>query len=131
MIDNPHPLFGMAQAEDEHIEDCGDEEDDEDCEGCHEGGLGKRQWVGCLANLALERFFDTEATPVDIENIPQERAGLVWYEDDIIHQALHCHVQAVGLDQDLNIWTEVIKLKFCERTTLVRIKTTALRKVRE
>ena len=24
MIDNPHSLFGIAQAEDEHIEDCGD-----------------------------------------------------------------------------------------------------------
>ena len=98
----------MAQAEDEDIKDCGNEEDDKDCQGCHEGGLGKRQWVGCLAKLALKRFcnMDTEATPVDIENIPQVRAGSVWYEDGIIHQALHCHVQAVGLDQDLKILRE-------------------------
>ena len=118
VIDDPHPLFGMPQAEDEHVKDCGDEEDDEDSEGCHEGGLGKCQWVGCLTKLAMERIFNAEATPVDIENIPQTGAGLVWYEHDIVHQALHCHVQAVGLDQHLSIRTKVIKLKFCGEENL-------------
>ena len=41
MVDDTHPLFCIAQAEAEHIKDCGDEEDDEDAQGCHEGGLGE------------------------------------------------------------------------------------------
>ena len=70
MIDNRHPLLGMAQAEHEDIKDCGEEEQGEDDQGRHEGGLGKRQWVGCLTKLPWEQIFDTEATPIDIEDIP-------------------------------------------------------------
>ena len=33
MVDNPHFLLGVAQAEDYHVEDGGDEEDDEDEQG--------------------------------------------------------------------------------------------------
>ena len=112
MIDNPHPPFCMAQAEDQHIKDGGEVEDSEDSEGCNEGGLGKGQRIGWLTKLAGEGIFNTETTPVDVENIPQKGTGFVWYEDNIIHQTLHCHVQAVGLDQDLNGWTQVINLKF-------------------
>ena len=100
MIDDSHPLSCIAQAEAEHIKDCGKEKDDEDGYGCHEGGLGEAQGIGWLAKLSRVGIFNTEASPVDTENIPEKRAS--WWEDDIVHQALHSHVQAVGLDQDLN-----------------------------
>ena len=45
VIRHSHPRFCIAGAEDEHIENGGDEEDDEDCEGCHEGGLGHCQRI--------------------------------------------------------------------------------------
>ena len=71
MIDNPHPLFCIAQAEDEHIEDCGEEEDDEDGQGRHEGGLGERQGIRWLTKLPRKKIFNTDATPEDIQNTSQ------------------------------------------------------------
>ena len=120
MIDNPHSLFGIAQAEDEHIEDCGEEEDDEDGEGRHEGGLGERQWIRRLTKLPREHIFDTEATPEDIQNISQERTSFIWHQDDIVHQALQSHVQAIGVDQDLNDWI-VINIKLCKENKLTKL----------
>ena len=102
VIDDSHSLFCIAQAEAEHIKDCGDEEDDEGGYGCQQGGLGEGQWIGWFAKPSRVRIFNTEASKVDTVNIPEKRASLVWYEDNIVHQALHSHVQAVGLDQDLN-----------------------------
>ena len=101
VIDNSHPLLGIAQAEYEHIEDCGEEEDDEVDQGRHEGGLVERQWIGWLAKLPGEKIFNAEATPEHIQNIP-ERTSFFWYQDNIVHQALQSHVQAIGLDQNLN-----------------------------
>ena len=85
MIDNPHSLFGIAQAEDEHIEDCGEEEDDEDGEGRHEGRLGECQRIRWLTKLPRKPIVNTEATPEDIQNIPQERTGFIWHKDNIVH----------------------------------------------
>ena len=104
MITNHHPLLGIAYTEDEHIQDCGDVEDGKDGQGCQECGLGEGQWTGWSAKPPGKQIFNTEAAPVYIQDILQERAAsFIWLEDNIVHQAFHGHVEAVGLDQDLNI----------------------------
>ena len=52
VVVDPHPLLGVAHAEDEDVEDGGDKEDDEDAQGHHEGSLGQSHWIRWLAKLA-------------------------------------------------------------------------------
>ena len=52
MVDNPHSLLGVAHTEDKDVEDGGDEEDDEDTQGHHQGGLGQSDWIRFLAKRA-------------------------------------------------------------------------------
>ena len=108
MIDDPHSLLGIAHAEDEHVEDGGDVEDEEDSKGHHQGGLGHCQWIRRLAKLAGVRIFDTESAPEDIEDISEGGTRLrqeCRNEDDVVHQALHRHVETVGISQHLDVQT--------------------------
>ena len=52
MVNDPHSLLCVAHAEDEDVEDGGDEEDDEDAQGHHKGSLGESHCVRWLAKLA-------------------------------------------------------------------------------
>ena len=101
VIRHSHPRFCIAGAEDEHIENGGDEEDDEDCEGCHQGGLGHCQRTRWETKLPREQIFnDTEAPPVNIQNLV---VGMLGEGDNVVHQT-HCgHAQTVGMDQHLDI----------------------------
>ena len=103
MVDDPHSLLCVAHAEDEDVEDGGDEEDDKDTQGHHQGSLGQSHWIWWLAKLARVRIFNTEATPEDIENISEGRLRLGGDEDNVVHQALHSHVETVGVSQHLNL----------------------------
>ena len=107
MVDHPHSSLCIAHAEDKHIEDGGDVEDDEDSEGHHQGSLGHCQWIWRLAKLAGVRIFNTESTPEDIEDISEAgtRGIRRRNEDDVVHQALHCHVETVGISQHLDFQT--------------------------
>ena len=85
MVDDPHPLLRVAHAEDEDVEDGGDEEDDEDAQGHHQGRLGQSHWVRFLAKRARVRIFDTEAAPKDIEDVSEGRRGVGGDEDNVVH----------------------------------------------
>ena len=114
VIRHSHPRFCIAGAEDEHIENGGDVEDDEDAEGHHQGGLGQCQRIRRLAKLARGHILNTETAPEDIEDVSEgeTRVGVVvgvgqtrvgGDEDDIVHEALHGHVETVGVSQHLDV----------------------------
>ena len=47
-------------------------------------------------------MLNTEAAPEDIEDISECRLRLSGDEDNIVHQALHGHVETVGVSQHLD-----------------------------
>ena len=71
VVDNPHSLLGIPRAEADHIDHGGDEEDDEDHEGQHQGGVGHCHQIRWSAKLARVRSFNTEAAPEDIDDISE------------------------------------------------------------
>ena len=103
MVDDPHSLLCVAHAEDEDVEDGGDEEDDKDAQGHHEGSLGQSHWIGWLAKLARVRIFNAEATPEDIEDVSKGRPRLAGDENNVVHQTFHGHVETVGVSQHLDL----------------------------
>ena len=101
VIRHSHPFFCIACAEDEHIENGGEEEDDEDCQGEDEGGLGHCHWIRWPTKLPGQQIFnDTEASPVDIQNLVVRMSGEA---DHVVHQTHYGHAQTVGMDQHLDI----------------------------
>ena len=96
-----HPLFCIACAEDEHIDNGWKKKGDEDCEGCKEGGLGHCQRIRWPTKLP--QVFNTEAPPVDIQNIVVGMLGCWDEEDKVVHQTHYGHVQTVCMDQHLDI----------------------------
>ena len=103
MVDHPHSLLCIAHAEDEHVEDGGDIEEDEDEDGHHQGGLGHCQRIRWLAKPARDRILNTETAPEDIEDVSEGGTCLGGDEDDVVHEALHGHVETVGVSQHLDV----------------------------
>ena len=103
MVDHTHSLLCIEHIEDENIEDGGDIENDEDAQGHHQGGLGHCQWIGWLAKLAGDRILNTETAPEDIEDASEGGTRLGGDEDHIVHEALHGHVETVGVSQHLDV----------------------------
>ena len=102
MVDHPHALGGLAEVEGKHVEHVGHVEEEEDQDGNHQGGLGQGQRVGRPTKLSGGRAFNTDATPEDVEDVHEVGTGLR-DEDNVVHQALHGHVETIGIGQNLKI----------------------------
>ena len=104
MVHNPHSLPDIPHVEYGHIEDSGDNEEDEDHERENYADHMPCHQMRCLTELARVRGFDTEAIMVDIHETLQH-----WLKrterDKVVHQSSHVHVEKVGIGQDLGVDT--------------------------
>ena len=71
---------------------------------------------------------NAKAAPEDIEDVSEGRLRLGGVEDNVVHQALHGHVETVGVGQHLDCSSADFEFSL---PTFVEIKATAFRKVRE
>ena len=92
----------------------------------------------------MKRIFDTKAAPIHVQDFSEERISVVWQEDEVVHKAFHSHIQTEGMDQNLReriyiyhififiyIHIYIYIIIFFVVTTLLKIRMTALRNVRE
>ena len=102
MVHNPHSLLGIPHIEDGHIEDGGDNEEDEHYERGNYAGHMPCPNKRCLTKLARVRGFNTEAKKVVIHETLQ-----CWLKrtehDKVVHHSSHIHVEKVGIRQDLGV----------------------------